>query len=543
MKQFIALLRISFLMQFRGLFSKKRTKSQIATLIVSILIALLFASVLIVSFVFLGRAFEGTSLYIVFTLVVYIGTMFFSLFYGISSILTTLYFSRDNELVLSLPIKTPIVYCAKIVALWASQIVYSAMFLLPTLLSFGISMHLGALYFVAIPIAIIFLPLIQLSISSIIAIPVMYVVSFFKSRGTISSIIALVFFGLFFFFYLYGVQLVTLTNNGVPSNIEKVFTIAFYPIFSLVNFACGITTFSLNATLSSLANLAIFLGYVIVLALICFVLSMLFYRRGLRIRIDSSGDVKKSKNKNRGAVKSIMRREWLTLIRTPAFAFQCLAGIILCPIIVVFTSITMPETQIIASIGTLDLLNSAEHLAFSSLAIILFISNVASPACTSITRDGSNYYYMKIIPVSYKKQFMAKMCLYTITSSIASLVSVIIAVIFNFSIVNVILMPIFVLIFNAGFNAFALLRDLKNPNLTWITPKEAVKSIKATFVPLLICIGFGAICIYLHVLLIKLGEILSVALSWVVLFVLAITFAVVSNVMLFTKCEKYANKL
>lgn len=165
-------------------------------------------------------------------------------------------------------------------------------------------------------------------------------------------------------------------------------------------------------------------------------------------------------------------------------------------------------------------------------------------ASTAFTREGRNFYVLKTIPVEYKTIVKAKLSLYLIISSVTVIVSSIISAILAFHIVNFICGTVFLLVYNYGFNCFCMYFDLFRPKLNWVTQNEAVKNNRNVMLPMLINMGVSLLLILVPTLFMTMVSIhaLALALTWAVLFAVAITVAVVFHNVLFSNCERLFNR-
>lgn len=70
--------------------------------------------------------------------------------------------------------------------------------MIPALVTVGIAVGLNAWYYVTVILAAFVVPAIPMVIVSLLAIPLMYVVSFFRNKGAVASVAMILLFGAVF---------------------------------------------------------------------------------------------------------------------------------------------------------------------------------------------------------------------------------------------------------------------------------------------------------------------------------------------------------
>ena len=89
------------------------------------------------------------------------------LFMGMASYLQIMYFGNDNEILMTLPVKSSAIYLSKLIVALFNNLIISAIIILPSLVTIAVAFvregfSFGAEYYVLIPIALIFIPLLPL---------------------------------------------------------------------------------------------------------------------------------------------------------------------------------------------------------------------------------------------------------------------------------------------------------------------------------------------------------------------------------------------
>ena len=488
------------------------------------------------------------------------------LFFGIIPMLNYLYFSRDTEFMMTLPVKPSTVFMAKLSVVYLTEIVVSTLLLIPVMITVGVTLSLSPVFYIVSVIAVVTVPSLPLVLIAIVAIPLMYIVSFFKNKGALTSIVLIVLFGLIFAAYYYFVMKMSFSTEGEdfdPQELVERFSAVFMTfakiLFPLAAIA-RISTLSTHTAFGEFTvpaavaiNAAVFVASVIVLLILAVLVSSAVYKRGARSMLEGGGkktDVKIDFSSSGSAFSALFKKEWRELFRTPAFAFQCLSGVVLCPIILFFMS-SMTTTGITVESGGEAM--PAETMALVknivNFIMICFIGmfgvSMNTGAATTITREGANFWMLKTMPVPYKVQIRAKLTLYLIVSSLTVLLSLIVVSISSFNLTNLICGLVFLMLYNYGFNCFCVYMDLYRPKLNWTTPNEAVKNNRNAVIPMFINMAVSILLVAVPVLcLIFIPSILvAMIVSWAVLIIFGVAVAIVFHNLLYANAEYMFEKL
>ena len=520
-------------------------------------------AVVVSSFVLLvcdmGNTFVQFELQSEFLAIILLCALMVVLIFGVVTVLTCLYFSKDTEFFLALPIRTGTVFAAKLAVVYVMETAVTLLLLLPCLVAAGITMHLSALFYVLLPFAVLLTPAVPLFLASIVAIPIMYVVSFFKNKGALGSVLVIVLFGAFFVLYYFGVSKMQNMNpeevdleavRGIFVNIAN----TVYPLYALARAMALVPVFGLGVAASAVVNLLICFGSIAALAVIAMLISSAVYRRGAAAQLEGAKRTKATDAEYRssGVLKALMKKEWREIIRTPAFALNCLLGIVMCPIVVAFVGFSVNISSIASEAAAegapmteqaIRLLQTITRLIM--LAMIMFMSAGTNAApSTAFSREGEKFYYTKLLPVDYYTQTKAKSYVYMLIGVASSWLGTIAMAILQFDLSFFLCSMVFLPIFVFACTHFGMLIDIRRPKLKWTTPNEAIKHNRNVMISVFLSL-FVAIAIVLlgggayYLLFTKGHEVLGMLVLWLILFAFAIAASAICYVMLYGKCNLY----
>ena len=474
------------------------------------------------------------------------------LFFGVVSMLNMLYFSKDTEFFMSLPVKPSTIFSAKFTVVYLLELFIVAIFLLPGLIALGAVTGQGALYFLIVILGILFAPAIPMLLASLIAIPLMYLASYFKNKGALTSILILILFGgIFALYYLIIMQLQVGLGDDVTADYAMIdgvrialtrASLVVYPFLALARLATGTAVFGLSSGLSAFVNFALSFGVVLVLAALSILISALVYAKGASVQMESRQKQSTGKEKfvQSGSLKTLALREWKMLIRTPSFAYSCLLGIVISPLLVFFTTFMGMQPNADGYVAMPD--SALWFIAFGMTMMIAICSNVA--ASTAFTRDGKDFNLLKMLPVDTKTHLYAKMIVYLLITIVSVVLSMIVMMILIPNIAFFLLSILVLMIFAYGFYCFSMFFDLRSPKLDWVLPNEAMKNSKTVLVTTFSGIGFTIVFIAIGIIIpmvfltFELSIFVSSLIVWILFAVLSIVIAIGFHFLLFKNANK-----
>ncbi|NLC16709.1 MAG: hypothetical protein GX756_02380, partial [Clostridiales bacterium] len=399
-------------------------------------------------------------------------------------------------------------FLAKLVIVYLYALVAFAAIVIPLLIALGVATSQGFVFYLSILLGFILTPAFPLALASIIAIPIMYLVSFFRNKGLLTTIFLLILYAVIFGAYFYGVMSLQTRTEEIANNMDAILTSlsnvaqiiskVFYPLYAIACLATNKALYGLSAPLSGLVNLAIAVFSLLILLLIAYFISNAVYQQST-IRQNESAkalSVKNQKTEFRSHLKALMIKEFKDITRTAAFGLQCLAGIIILPLIILvlmnINSLALQE----ADLSTELVHNLYYGISYGMLLMLGSGMNIAS--ATAISREGKLFYLSKVIPVDYTTQINAKVYISLILNYITIFLGYLISIfVYKLGVLEIIFFPITLGLYSYGYAYSTIRFDLKEPKLNWATPNEAVKNNKRATIPTLINMGVSFVIMML----------------------------------------------
>ena len=394
------------------------------------------------------------------------------------------YFSKDSETLLTLPLKPEEIVLSKFCLSVVYEYLTTFLLAIPVLVAYIQVMNPDVFFYVKVLIILLLSPVVPLAFGAIIIMVIMAFVPFFKNRDLFnyaSGFLALAF--------AIGINVVVGgTANLSQEKLLAMLTEGNNSLLAIFKFMFPNLPFAIQSLVDG--SWLSFILFLVITALVVFVfltISKIVYFIGI-IGVNETAAGRKQLNfkayqketSTKGAMMSYFLKEMRLMIRTPIYLLNNIATAFILPIIFLVSigSSVNGEEEFSAFIKSIDWTNPDLLLivSFAGLALGLMMSTLNLITPTALSREGSNIFFMKYIPMSYVKQIQAKIMSGLVVSLVGILFSIIVAVILlrmhPIVIILILVMSIQGMIF---MNYLGMIVDLIRPKLVWEQEAAAVK--------------------------------------------------------------------
>ena len=420
----------------------------------------------------------------VFIDLVFMMVFFLNILQTVFSSINLLYFSKDTDSILTLPLKPYQIILARTNVMIILEFAVNMLIGLVPLIIYGVKLNCGALYYVSVIIGLLLLPILPIIIISLISMVIMSFSKITKNKNKFQLFTTLLMLVLVIAFSVATTKIdsetmtdeqmaQTLTNAGGFTEMLK----TYFPTFGfLVNsiHSNNILTI-LFETIKTIA--VTFLG--IVIYLLC---AQKLYFKGLIGSLYSGEKTKKGKvkikTKSRRLGTTYVLKELKILIRNPVYLVQCVLPALIFPVLIVALIFILSDEELKGITNSLTLmLNFNKPLILMGLvAIMQFFAMFIYVSITAISREGKNATFIKYIPVPLYKQYMYKI----IPNILMNIFSILIVLgvaryLLPIQITDLIIVFAVSILMNISLSMLCLIMDLKRPKLQWNTEYAVVK--------------------------------------------------------------------
>lgn len=428
--------------------------------------------------------------------IVLVSAMIF--FFGIFYIINTFYFAEDAESLLPLPLRAWQVLGARFTVVLCYEYLTELPFLLPPILVFGIKSGAPPLYWLYAVIGFLALPLVPLTLASLLSIVVMRFTSLGRRRDllkVIGGIFAMVLaVGVQMFFSQSGpnaadpqfIQELFTKPDSLTNLLSRIFPSAKYLVLGLVY----------SGQAAGLLNLLVFIGLSLLSVVLVWWVGDKLYYAGL---IGSSEVASKRKALTESAFQRLVKpsppliaylmKEIRLVLRTPAYFMNCILINLLMPLFLVLPFFLQGRRQA----GTMPWEGLTAFPRFeviliaivSAISVFVVMSNAIT--ATSLSREGKQFFVSKYLPLPYHRQIQAKLLSGLIFGGIG--IGLMVAtVVYLLDIRPALAGTCFILALAAiaPILEIGLLIDIHRPKLDWDNEQKAVKQNLNTILTMLI---------------------------------------------------------
>ena len=409
---------------------------------------------------------------------------FMTLIEGIYKSGSLIFNCKDDQLLLSLPIKKRTVLFVRIFKFYIFEVLFNSLFLLPIMVAYiRFAEEINWTYFLTSLLMLILLPIIPIVISCFIGIITSSLSSRFKYKNMIQIISSML--------ILIGILFISFNMDGIieyliqhASSINDLIIKIYYPagIYEKL-----VTEFNIiDLLVFIIINFSIF-------GLSIYILSKFYFKINSRIKnviINKQVNVNNLNFKSSSKTISLIKKELNTFFKTPVFIIN--SGFALVLFLVMVVIITIKFESIIPILTSKEGLGLSSNFITSHLSILIFLLISSASYMTSITNsvislEGRNINILKSLPINTKTILMSKIysCL-IITTPVLLIGSVILFIKFKISLIEIILLLILLILIPLVSHFIGLIVNLKYPKLDATNSTEVVKQSMSSFISVML---------------------------------------------------------
>ena len=387
-------------------------------------------------------------------------------------IISKIYYSRDVELLLPLPLRQNNIYLSKILGSVAIAFLTSLVIFIPLifpLVKYG-SLNLIKFF------SIIFLNLSNIIFTVLIlSIILILFMRAFAGLGGLKNLLQALGF-------IIGIGVTLMPQLIIRSEVSKEvvekniinFIKHLFPQVYLVD-----KIYVMNNIPGFFISLGILLLMALILFALSFPLSKLMIAGVLRANTSGSKAKRKGENKNTSIAISLAKKDVANVIKTPVYFFNLASGAFMFPILMIFGFLKGESIKHIQ-----DFFANTESFGFGKIDVffallmgLFFYAAFMTPlSITSITREGKNIFLMQTLPISYEDQIKGRILgssLFQFASTFP--VIIFLAYLVSFDGLYILAMLIGSCLGSYASSSFGIYYGIKYPKLDWENPQDAVK--------------------------------------------------------------------
>ena len=464
--------------------------------------------------------------YVVLSLFAF-GVSFMTIMEGVYKTSSLIFNCKDDQLLLSLPIKRKTVLFVRIFKFYVFELLFNSMFLLPIMVAYiRWAEVISWTYYLTSIIMLLFLPIIPIIISCILGFISSSITSRFKYKNVVQIVVS--------FALVLGIIYISYSGDGLlnyviahANSINDLIIKIYYPVGVYANLVDNFNILDL---------LIFILVHIVIFIIAIFVLSKFYFK--INSRLKKVTTTKKTKIstltiKSNSVYTSLIKKELNTFFNTPVFVINAGFGMVLFVIATIIIAIKFNSL-----LPMLESIQMSKDLVMNNLSVFIFLFISATSYMTSITSsvislEGKNINILKTLPIKTKTILMSK--IYSsvlITTPLLILGSIVLFIKFKLSIIEMLLLTVLCFLVPLVSHFIGILINLKYPKLDFENTTEVVKQSAGSFIAVLI--GFGLLMTSFIIITNLLGVINPVVLLLVSTFI----YIIINLVLYLILCKK-----
>ncbi len=389
---------------------------------------------------------------------------------GMTKITKSFMLDESMKILVKLPVSAQTIFWSKFIVLYIHEILFSLLTILPINITFAIVVHPNFWFWIMTILVCLLLPLVELIFASILAMPFARIVNFLKSRYLLTAILFILGISLFFVVYIKFVSVFKLWFE--TGSIESIFNQKTIDLISnIAKYAYPANLFAHTALMDNgimplfliILLSAVFFGITYLIIKFLFTNVLKYGTKPLR------GIKKKTKIKQSSPFFALLKKEFVTIWRSPNYLFQYFVMAFIMPIMT-FSCLLIFTEFIERLIGD----NWNVELCVFVISMFSVLTNVF--CATNISREGKMFNLSKRLPYSYQKQLFIKVCFCCIISYISVFISLLVISISGYiNLLEFFLILIAMFLLVTGEVLIATRKDLNHPSFDQLENGEVNK--------------------------------------------------------------------
>ena len=458
-KQFAEIFQNYFIDRKKG--GARSSKSTIVLFILYAVLMLYLAAMFFgLAFALAGPLYEAGAGWLYFTFFILLSVVL-GTFASVFSTYSGLYLSKDNDLLLSMPIPIGTIVLSRIVGVYLMGLLYSSLAMLPAIIGYLIFAEFSINALIGCLLQLFLVSLTVLVLSCALGYVVARISVKLKNKSFITVIISLVAVGAYMYaVYNFNSVLDAFLQNA--GNLSESIKNSFYPAYLIGSAGAG--DFLSMLIVTAIVGAAAFLTY--------YLISRSFVKIATSIGNVSTKKKAVKHSRARGSFGALFNKELSRFLGSAAYMLNCGLGVIFIPIVGVMMLIKGGELASVLA----ELTGDNSIVIVLVIAAMCMVTTMVDTAAPSISLEGKNLWQLKSLPIKAETVLLAKFTLQFLLTSIPTLFSSVCAAIaLKTDVLQTILIIVVPLIFAVLNSLFALFLGIKMPNLNWTNEIVPIK--------------------------------------------------------------------
>ena len=401
---------------------------------------------------------------------------------------------RDNDMLLSMPIKKSTIVFTRILKFYVFEVFYNAIFLVPAILAYAMNVKIDASYVLVSIIMVLLLPAIPIAISCVVGMITSAISARFRQKSILQ-----VFLSFLSLAFLVGL---VIALNVVPDYSNDALVAVgnrtaelYYPAGAYVRLA---TSFNWLELIQFVAiNVAVLM---LTVSLIGHFYSQIVNKLNIVKRNTKTSKAVNYVFTKHSQTRAIIRKELVKYFNTPVLLTNTAFGLVIFAIAVGVLCFKYEDvmTTIVGEEFPLSVEEIRSYMPSVAFAMVSFTSLMTFITTTMISLEGRTFNLLKTMPISGLKVIMTKiLAAMLLIVPVTALGSLIMCFRFGFGILDCLLVLVGVIAIPLVTESIGILIDLKYARFNADSETEVVKQSPGVMISSFLGLGMTVISISL----------------------------------------------
>ncbi len=390
----------------------------------------------------------------------------------------TLFDSRDNDMLLSMPIKKSTILATRLIRLISFEYLWTFIIMIPTIAVYEYFEETSIYFYISTVAFLFIMPIIPTIAASVIGYFVKLISAKFKKKNIVQIILDLILVIIMFVSSIYiQVYIEKILENA--KSINDIIMKIYYPLGLYIETIMEFSLFKIIALVA--ANIMLVISFIYLFSLGYYkIISKLSesYSRG-------NYELKGVKNsKVQGVTTALLKKELARYLSSPIYIFNTAFGAIMILFGGAYLIIKSPTTLIIDGEDLTFLLKS---LPEALMLFFTFTYGVSCATASSISLEGKSFWITRSLPVKETKIFISKILVNLLILLPASFIVIIgVSIKFSFSLFDITMLSLVSIIMSLFISITGLVVNLTWPRLNFKSDVQIVKQSISVIVSILV---------------------------------------------------------
>jgi ABC-2 type transport system permease protein len=401
--------------------------------------------------------------------------------------------SRDNEFVLSVPLKPSLILAVRVSMILVSEYIFELLVAIPAIGCVIIFSPgaVSALGYVLFAFGFLLLPLFAFAASLLLAWLITILMAKLPMKNLVAIVFAVGFYLLYFYFsFSGGFSKLAVIGENAANNADKLSSGIMYPLYLFAN---GVLS----------GNVKDWLVFAIIAVLPFAVVFTVLASTFTRILTMAKSERKKKyvarRLKSSGAFWSLVKKEVTRLVGKPMIVLNMVIGGMMAIIIAI---VFIVNRDMVFGALTVFELETGIAIPIAALAVVamVYVSSMCVASASQITLESKTMWILKSAPISVQEILKSKLMLQVFVATVPVLIgSGLVAAYSRAGLGEKLIIVLFPTVMTLLVGIVGLLFDLKFPKLQWTTEYQALKQNKATLYAMLLTWGYEGVSVLLYI--------------------------------------------